>query len=51
MKDKFYFELLFIFVIVGLSISFSLCYTNQTLIFLLGMLCYSFIDAYLKKDL
>jgi hypothetical protein len=51
MDYNFYFELFFGFMVIGLAVSFSFFYTSQALFFLLGILCYSAFDAYIKKDL
>ena len=51
MKYDLYIEIFFVFLIIGLAISFTLYYTSQALFFLLGIMFYSAFDAYIKKDL
>jgi hypothetical protein len=51
MKYDLYVEIFFVFLVIGLSVSFTLYYTSQALFFLLGIIAYSAFDAYIKKDL
>jgi hypothetical protein len=51
MKYDLYVEIFFVFLVIGLAVSFTLYYTSQALFFFLGVICYSVFDAYIKKDL
>jgi len=48
---EYYVEIFILFLIIGISLSFSLNYPYYSMFFVLGILFYSLCDAYLKKDL